>query len=72
MNTPPSSFPVRNGFPVFSYNLGGGSSVIRSLTRIDDGQIHKIEIGRSGRKGSIIVDDTDENFGESKVRRLFM
>lgn len=57
---------VVNGYLQFSFELGSKPGVIRSLTRVDDGLRHSAVIKREGKDGSIELDRTLPEFGESQ------
>ena len=48
---------LRNGLVEFHYDLGGGSIVIISNTILTTEEWHSIEVSRSGRSGSLIVNN---------------
>ena len=56
---------LRNGTVDFHYNLGGGSTVIVSNTVLTTEEWHSIEVSRSGRSGSLIVNNQIPVTGES-------
>ena len=56
---------LRNGLVEFHYNLGGGTSVIISNTALTIEEWHSIEARRSGRSGSLIVNNEIPTTSES-------
>ncbi|CAM1304488.1 HSPG2 (predicted) [Pycnogonum litorale] len=57
---------IVDGFLVFSYELGSGSAEIRSTVKVNDGKKHRVVLERTGRKGSLKLDDLDAVVGESQ------
>ena len=48
------------------FDVGGGPVVLKYSQRVDDGQYHQIQIIRNKEKGTIIVDDNDEEVVQGK------
>ena len=49
----PSS--VKDGYVEFSYELGGGPAIIRSQSRVDDGQFHSLKVERTRKQGVLTL-----------------
>ena len=58
------SVGLKDGFVVYSYDLGSGPAVLRSLQKVDDGYGHTIEVTRLGRQGTLKIDNKDETVVE--------
>ncbi|XP_072174592.1 basement membrane-specific heparan sulfate proteoglycan core protein-like [Diadema setosum] len=56
---------LRDGYIVFSYQLGSGEANIESTVRIDDGNLHNITVTRRGQQGTLMVDEEDSVRGQS-------
>ena len=54
------------------FDVGGGPVVLKYSQRVDDGQYHQIQIIRNKEKGTIIVDDNDEEVVQGKCFLDFM
>jgi len=54
-----------DGYVKFSFELGGGPAVLLSKSRINDGENHVIVAERSGRNGTLIIDDESAVTGTS-------
>ncbi|KAG0729593.1 Basement membrane-specific heparan sulfate proteoglycan core protein [Chionoecetes opilio] len=50
------SIAVKDGFVEFGYELGGGPTLLRSKSRVDDGQFHTLRVERTGQQGILILD----------------
>jgi len=61
---------VEDGYPSLQYELGGGPANIRLETRVDDGNLHKLEITRVGRKGELVLNDKISVSGSSKENNI--
>lgn len=59
------SIALENGHVVFSYELGSGPATITSGVQINDGTNHHVKVERTGRQGSLQVDDAETLTGES-------
>ena len=55
-----------DGRPKLQFDVGGGPVVLKYSQRVDDGQYHQIQIIRNKEKGTIIVDDNDEEVVQGK------
>lgn len=53
-----------NGHLEFSYEMGSGPAQILSEERVDDGQLHTVELRRNGKWGTLKVDNKEVH-GES-------
>ncbi|XP_061163155.1 basement membrane-specific heparan sulfate proteoglycan core protein-like [Saccostrea echinata] len=51
------SIGLKNGYVMYSYDLGSGPSNITSPIRVNDGYAHIIEVTRLGRQGSLTIDN---------------
>ena len=58
---------LAGGYPRLHYELGGGPANLTLLHRVDDGNLHKIEVKRKGRRGEMVLDDTATVTGTSQV-----
>ncbi|XP_076086554.1 basement membrane-specific heparan sulfate proteoglycan core protein-like isoform X4 [Mytilus galloprovincialis] len=58
------SVGLKDGFIEYSYDLGSGPAVIRSLQKVNDGYGHTIEVTRLGRQGTLKIDDKQETVVE--------
>ena len=58
-----------DGRPKLQFDVGGGPVVLKYSQRVDDGQYHQIQIIRNKEKGTIIVDDNDEEVVQGKCFR---
>ena len=58
---------VQGGFPTLHYELGGGPANLTLEHRVDDGDLHKLEITRKGREGKMVLDDKHTTTGKSQV-----
>merc|ERR1719210_1487194 len=61
-------FGIEDGRPKLQFDVGGGPVVLKYSQRVDDGQYHQIQIIRNKEKGTIIVDDNDEEVVQGKKR----
>ncbi|XP_064459482.1 basement membrane-specific heparan sulfate proteoglycan core protein-like isoform X3 [Ornithodoros turicata] len=59
------SLAVVNGHLEFSYEMGGGPAQITSDHRVDDGELHTVELKRTGKRGSLRLDTHPEKEGDS-------
>jgi len=59
---------LEDGRPKLQFDVGGGPVVLKYSQRVDDGQYHQIQIIRNKEKGTIIVDDNDEEVVQGKKR----
>lgn len=58
---------VSDGYLEFSYDLGSGPAILRNTQiKVNDGDRHTVILKRQGREGSIEVDQTDVEEGESE------
>ncbi|KAH7986401.1 hypothetical protein HPB52_024993 [Rhipicephalus sanguineus] len=48
----------------YSYEMGGGPAEIVSEERVDDGQLHAVELRRTGKRGTLKIDNKEVH-GES-------
>ncbi|XP_075540321.1 terribly reduced optic lobes isoform X25 [Dermacentor variabilis] len=58
------SLALVNGYLEFSYEMGSGPAEIVSGERVDDGQLHAVELRRTGKWGTLKIDNKEVN-GES-------
>ncbi|XP_065291470.1 basement membrane-specific heparan sulfate proteoglycan core protein isoform X25 [Dermacentor albipictus] len=58
------SLALVNGYLEFSYEMGSGPAEIVSGERVDDGQLHAVELRRTGKWGSLKIDNKEVH-GES-------
>lgn len=58
------SLALNNGYLEFSFEMGGGPAEIVSEERVDDGQLHAVELRRTGKRGTLKVDGKEVH-GES-------
>ena len=58
---------LRAGYPALHYELGGGPANITLYTRVDDGNLHKLQVTRRGRRGEMVLDDKETVTGSSEV-----
>ncbi|KAL1421369.1 hypothetical protein MTO96_000452 [Rhipicephalus appendiculatus] len=58
------SLGLKNGYLEFSYEMGGGPAEIVSEERVDDGRMHTVELRRTGKLGTLKVDNKEVH-GES-------
>lgn len=57
---------VENGYLEYSFDLGMGPAIIQNhKKRVDDGERHSVILKRTGRKGSIEIDNTWTEEGEA-------
>ena len=61
---------VEDGYPSLQYELGGGPANMTLETRVDDGNLHKLEITREGRKGELVLNDKISVSGSSKENAI--
>ncbi|KAK7008549.1 Basement membrane-specific heparan sulfate proteoglycan core protein [Halocaridina rubra] len=59
------SVAIKGGRVEFSYQLGTGPGLVRSPNRVDDGERHTLLVKRTGRQGSIELDGTVHEYGQS-------
>ncbi|XP_050308675.1 basement membrane-specific heparan sulfate proteoglycan core protein isoform X33 [Anthonomus grandis grandis] len=60
------SLALKNGYLEFSYDLGSGPAIITNTQiRVDDGERHSVILKRQGRQGSIDIDHSYTQDGES-------
>ena len=59
-----------DGRPKLQFDVGGGPVVLKYSQRVDDGQYHQIQIIRNKEKGTIIVDDNDEEVVQGKCFQI--
>ena len=61
---------VEDGYPSLQYELGGGPANMTLETRVNDGNLHKLEITREGRKGELVLNDKISVSGSSKENAI--
>ncbi|XP_066985998.1 basement membrane-specific heparan sulfate proteoglycan core protein [Macrobrachium rosenbergii] len=59
------SVAIVDGFVEFAYQLGTGPAFVRSRNRVNDGERHTLIVKRTGRQGSIELDGSVHEYGES-------
>ncbi|CAL4124571.1 unnamed protein product, partial [Meganyctiphanes norvegica] len=59
------SIALVDGRIEFSYELGTGEVKIKSPIRSDDGERHRLKIKRSGKDGTLEIDNNVKEFGQS-------
>ena len=50
---------------IYSFELGGGPAVLLSKALVNDGKSHVVIAERSGRNGSLVIDDEPAVIGTS-------
>ncbi|XP_051914453.1 basement membrane-specific heparan sulfate proteoglycan core protein isoform X3 [Hippocampus zosterae] len=63
---------IRNGYPMFSYQLGSGEAEIMSRQSINDGKWHKVKAVRTGKDGYIQIDGGAALHGQSKGKSIMV
>nr|XP_045613717.1 basement membrane-specific heparan sulfate proteoglycan core protein-like isoform X12 [Procambarus clarkii] len=59
------SVAIKNGYVELSYELGAGPALIRSLSRVDNGDRHTLIIKRTEREGTLKLDRSPAVAGQS-------
>ncbi|XP_047486488.1 basement membrane-specific heparan sulfate proteoglycan core protein-like isoform X28 [Penaeus chinensis] len=59
------SVAIKDGIIEFTFDVGTGPAMVRSPSRVDDGERHTLTVERAGRQGVLELDGSVREYGQS-------